>query len=869
MFNFRKIASVLASTVMVGSTVALAAAAFPAPFVQGGSASVAEVYGSNPAAAVDLAAIVEINSKLQTELAKQTATAGSSTSASATGGDSVNIASSSQKLYANSALNLARSVITKTEMPALLADGTAYDNSGTAYDYRQQINLGGTTLTFDKSGESIDPIPYVNIGTTSGNFFNYTLTLTKILNVSDSTVIGNAEFNILGQKFTVGANSDSNTLYLYGSGTPLTITGGEEQKVTVDSNEHTIKLITTSSSTAGTLEVDGVRKSVTKGNSYKFAGAFEVYIKDITSPVVAGDPRDMQVLVGARTIHFESGDTVKFGAEDTSLENTKATITGTAGQGITKLVLEQAKEDSTGDYVSAGQAYTDRVFGSLKVQFAGLNPALDSASRDKVVVEANELGSKVTFTSALAGTVGEKTIQYALDNDNTADTTLNRVNLTYQLGSKFVVEEGKRAKINDYVIVNSGDKGRILKVSSIPSNTTSSNKVAYIDVITGEKFEFSTGIGQSASNNIDGQTYYVNTSNVEGTTSDNRNVSIYWGAGASVALPGTYTTLFPRIQLKNGEWLAFLESTSVTTTNLYALPGEYLLSDYEAGANLTLAADGTNKSTTKIGAVNFTITGVDPTTNATGTLTALDVNSDGTVDCNFNNTFGPSILLYEEKTLASSNGNAICIPLTTEGTNPLTPAVAASVFTDGVGSFKQLSTDTDKYQAVDLFGTFLERDTSGQNKVTVMYPDEQMIADVLFTSAGATVSAGTSSSGTVKELGAPFVKDTEVASVSGSNLIVVGGSCVNTVAAKLLDTNDGKICGADFTAKTGVSSGEFLIQTFTSPYSASKVATLVAGYSASDTVNAAKFLTTQTVDTTVGKKYKGTSATTASLVTTA
>src|SRR3989339_367718 len=166
MINFRKIASVLASTVMIGSTIALGAA-------------------------VDLAAVVEINTKLQAELAKQTATSGTSTGASATGGDAVNLASSSQRLYSNSVLNLARNVLTKTEMPSLLADGTAYDNSGTAYDYKQSIKLGNVALTFGKSGESIDPVHALQIGTASGgDFYNYTLTLTKAIEVNNSDVKG-------------------------------------------------------------------------------------------------------------------------------------------------------------------------------------------------------------------------------------------------------------------------------------------------------------------------------------------------------------------------------------------------------------------------------------------------------------------------------------------------------------------------------------------------------------------------------------------------------------------------------------------------------------------------------------------------------
>jgi hypothetical protein len=74
----------------------------------------------------------------------------------------------------------------------------------------------------------------------------------------------------------------------------------------------------------------------------------------------------------------------------------------------------------------------------------------------------------------------------------------------------------------------------------------------------------------------------------------------------------------------------------------------------------------------------------------------------------------------------------------------------------------------------------------------------------------------------------------------------------------------GALCGADFEAKTGVGAGSFLIETFARDGGA--VATLVAGYNAEDTTNGAKYLTTQMPDTTVGKTYKGTSATTATLV---
>ena len=56
-FNFKKVASVLASVVLLGSTVGIAAAAnYPAPFVSGGVADLAVVVGAN--APLDIPAAV-------------------------------------------------------------------------------------------------------------------------------------------------------------------------------------------------------------------------------------------------------------------------------------------------------------------------------------------------------------------------------------------------------------------------------------------------------------------------------------------------------------------------------------------------------------------------------------------------------------------------------------------------------------------------------------------------------------------------------------------------------------------------------------------------------------------------------------------
>ena len=157
------------------------------------------------------------------------------------------------------------------------------------------------------------------------------------------------------------------------------------------------------------------------------------------------------------------------------------------------------------------------------------------------------------------------------------------------------------------------------------------------------------------------------------------------------------------------------------------------------------------------------------------------------------------------------------------------------------------------YVPSDL-ATKFEFDTSADEyDYAIYYYGDEVTADVEVIAGGEVTS---------EAVGGVLVKDTEVSSVSSKNLIVVGGSCINSVAANLVG---GAYCGSSWTSATNVGSGQFLIQSFGDAYTSGKVALLVAGYDVSDTVNAATYLRTQTVDTTAGKKYIGTTSTQATL----
>jgi hypothetical protein len=154
------------------------------------------------------------------------------------------------------------------------------------------------------------------------------------------------------------------------------------------------------------------------------------------------------------------------------------------------------------------------------------------------------------------------------------------------------------------------------------------------------------------------------------------------------------------------------------------------------------------------------------------------------------------------------------------------------------------------------FASKIMFDTSADEEdFSIEYYGDEVTGDVQVI-AGGSVSTGGG-------LGDVLVTDAEVSSVSTKNLVVVGGSCINSAAASLVGS---AYCGSAWTSATGVGAGQFLIKGYSSSSITSRLALLVAGYEAADTTNAATYLRTQSVDTS--RSYKGTSATQASLVTT-
>jgi hypothetical protein len=134
------------------------------------------------------------------------------------------------------------------------------------------------------------------------------------------------------------------------------------------------------------------------------------------------------------------------------------------------------------------------------------------------------------------------------------------------------------------------------------------------------------------------------------------------------------------------------------------------------------------------------------------------------------------------------------------------------------------------------FGTYFQLNTPSSGNtaptLTIDYPLSQRGAQVFVTAGTVSVSeasatgGGTLTSTTLNPIGVGMaVLDTEAPALGTAKMIVVGGPCVNTLAAQLM--------GNPTECTTGFTPGKATIKLF-----ADKNALLVAGYSAQDTVAA-------------------------------
>lgn len=893
-FNFKKISAVLTSGLMALSGIGFAAASnYPTPFIVGGSADVAVVYGTGAGVStLDLIQAGNIQSNLQSFMTGTT-----STSTASVSGEAVELFTGGTKIYINDSVGAVKNVLTKSSLPTVLADGSFSGNVDATFTQKIDIashSCDSTTcdkVTFARQPDSSeDPNLAITLSTTQANYlYNATITFNKAINFSHADSEGE-ELDIFGSKFTIGSATDTDTLVLLKSAEKVSLSSDNPTaEVTVAGETYTVELVS-ASDTAATVAVtdsSGTRESkeISEAQSKKING--------VEVAVTTADETNLKltasIIVGTDKLTFEDGSTVTIGEADTILDGTLVDFGTGNPNNLTTLTLSVFAPESDEDAIKPGESFLDPVFGTFKLDFSGFNidssVASTSTSREKI--EFSSSGDDKMLIKFPDHRAYEKTLQFAKNYSTGMYLTSS------DDGKNITVLEGERIHKGEFVVVGNEDEGYFLELTAVrnQSGGVTGDRVEFTDKFSGTTYKSTLTDDGSGTIDIGGKVYSVKIEGIAGITDTSYNVTLGYpdGTGDNVVV------LYPTIQTSKGAKVMFYEPTTLRLTSssdpLLANDSRLAVTEikFPNGADGYTSISSIAKSTAEnwsfvAGGTTYTLNLSDaallaaPGAGFNVTVGQLKYNVQNGSAANqtwirLYNAAGsalinwPAIVVFEEKD-DNANYEAIIVELEDglDSTDGIGVDSVEDTWSNAASGWSSTRYSDSKYtDRADLWGSLMTvySGDSDQKTATISYPDEQVYANLFMAEESATITAGESTTAGT-QLGDVLVKDSEVSSVSSKNLIVVGGSCINSVAANLLG---GAHCGASFTENTGVGSGEFLIKSVGDAYTTGKIALLVAGYEAADTVNAATYLRTQTVDTTAGKKYKGTSSTSATLVT--
>jgi len=853
------------ATVMVGSSIAFAATLgdYPKPFVTADGAPDFLVVVGKTAATDDVVGAVDLATRLGGETGV-TKTVGATAGGASVSGEGKLVATTNTKTFLDDDLGKTglRNTMTKDDLSTLLATATLTDSDVSINSIYQQfiyLTPGDTgsnvyDLQFDQHGTtSIDP--EYNFGefptspTATDYFYRTYVTFDKGVN---ATAAGE-KVKFFGKEYTIHSDTtfsaSPSKLVLSGGADTLLLKGGETKTVTISGKSYDITYVASSDADTGIVKIGTDQKSIDQGKSSK-VGGLDVFM-DRVFDVSSTDPSQdsAQLLLGSEKIILQDGAKVKTGDNEDNIEGTHVNLTISTTSGASRLdafTVRVGGKSSSDDYLSEGKEYSDPVWKTFKVAFAGINPAKMDESRS--VIKVSPSGDNIMQLESTDDRGNKKTINWAYKGAATAAN----FTLADSSGKIIHVVENDTIRQDEYFVVDGGDFSHLYKLSSMSTSSpgSSSDSIDITDMYSGVTTKITVGADGNETKVIDGQSYYFWTNTTAAT--------VNWGNNAGTRATGDFITLFPGIKGQRGEWVHLYDggvNVTLSAGSRVNLPtGALNLSTATPGIGYVFTAvpkeSGVASSLASGQTINLTVTQSATVTlgrTATGGLVYnLTVLSTNTTSPSVNikivgdaagaGQTKPGVLLVEEKD-DSSNVYSVFIPASVEASGSNNIAIAgAPVFTYAEDTTTGADSTIDHY--VDLYGVYAKRTSTGADTVTLYYPDEQALANLAVLGLDGKVSLTGGAAGATVRDAAPIKTavaklDTEVGDTEKStkNLVLVGGPAVNKLVADLAAANKTK----DTKWYQAQGKGTAIVNLVENAFATGKAALVVAGHSAEDT----------------------------------
>lgn len=866
--QFGKVGKIVAAGtlagIMMGASVGFAALSdYPRPFISSsGADDVLIVVGSQSSNAAglasDIAGAVDVAARLGGEKYTETAVPGAVSIASISG-EGREIGTPSQQIYLDTHLktNGLRTALSESDMPTLLKSGTI-DTSSTDFDFDLFIDFDNfVTLNYGRPDSNLDPQYFFGefgtSATTANFFYRSRVVFTDEVELPDAAT---EEMEIFGGKYTWGSTSDLTTskIVLFGSPDSRLLTEGEEVVSTVGTQTATVKLNGVSDTDTVIVTVNGDSESIDKGQT-KNIGGIEIFVDDVFFFSKETQPSQAILGIGATKLTLTDGSNVKatVAGSETTIDGTFVDLIYATGANLTGIDIYVVGQDSSSDFLRVGDEFADPVWKSFKLAFPAVsNPTAANAARDTIQIRPS--GSKdadLTFTNDRND---QGTIEFAHVDANGA----------LQFGDDnqdpIILAEGAAIDREDFFIIDAGDFSRMFELTSVTSLSTADSELTLRDVFSGDSIEVKLGATNAADKVIDGQTYHFNAS--AQTSSDDTNLAVTWGDNSALLAtnPGDYITVFPTLETQRGAKVAVVNPTSVTLTQATGyrinLPTGTINVTVNASASgidvtfptATEKGDASASATTAAGVstgndYEFQL-GRTSTGGAFYNLTWTDGGTTGTLTFRLAPSLTgaaittPAVLLVEEE---DDDGNAYTLQSVITDTSDDETTVGSPTYSYAEKTATRPG-NTDITRSVDLWGTFAEADSGGdQDSLTIWYPDEQVFGSLFVLGEGASVTVGGGSGGgtvrsavPIKTSVARLDSDITDADKANKNMILVGGPAVNLLVSQLASGSAPKTWTlAQWRDGTREKTG--ILHLINNAFGTGKAALVVAGHSAADT----------------------------------
>ena len=796
----KKIMAVAAASAVASASVFGAAANYPQNFVDNDKLEATVVYGSEGSA--DLAAAQSIVADLEADFSGNSDKVLITYRTASEDGTSVSVIKSSKQLNLGETIEEVSEDIDSDEV-GFLGDYT-FENGKSNEEYEQEVVLKEGEFNFGTRDEDGHEDASHHIWYQDGeSFAEYTLQFDSAVELSNDSEQNEKDFvgetlQIMGQDFIISEitedSGDIESISLLGGADKVALGEGDEVTVTYDGKTFTVKAETVDGGSGSTdgeavISVNGVTKTISEFETKDVAGV-TLAVTD-----VVGSDRDsvkgyVELIVGGVELTLADGKEVEVNDEKVSDYNEDYKVIADLGtNGFGTFVFDyQVAEDTV---LEKGEALVDPLFNAFELTYEGINDVEYSTMKFEGGENTDELD--VTGTLSNGDSLDWFTIKY-----DGADGTAT--NATYLQGSD-------------------GDEEH--RIYFVGSNGNASWPVNPLNVGVSDN-EFTIDINDGSG---EGSSFFVYEAEdeqylftVDNFDYDNRELDVE-----------------EEIEGVSDDGVTTNGSLTIGTFNTALAIKDMADNLVSGGSTLTIDLDdniATNQAVMNLEhEVLFNFTDVETQNEF---VVSLDSDADGDEDTDVTDA-------------------AIGIDFTTltdaDGDDEIDVEITGMTATNTAGDLADISADNDDVRIyTNSYGTQVKHDDKDNDYVEIMTPDEQVMAKVslVFGQPGEVkevVVSASEADAKVAELeaeGSVVIGQADLADenvevsveapmmdsdvTATSDLIVVGGPAVNSVARDLLGIETYSIDQA------GVEEGQYVHR-----YFEDKNVVLVYGYAAADT----------------------------------